>query len=127
MNGNAEVFAVNEGPAAIVRNKKLFISYSASGVDENYCMGLLWCNVDDNFLEPNNWHKSDKPVFASSNENKQYGTGHNSFTLAEDKTTDILVYHARDYKKLVGDPLFDPNRHTRVKPFVWDDSGMPHF
>lgn len=35
-------FWVNEGPAVLFHGDKLFISYSASATDENYCMGLLW-------------------------------------------------------------------------------------
>ncbi len=35
-------FKVNEGPAVLMHGDKLFISYSASATDENYCMGLLW-------------------------------------------------------------------------------------
>ncbi|MBT0604609.1 family 43 glycosylhydrolase, partial [Klebsiella quasipneumoniae] len=34
-------FWVNEGPAVLFHGDKLFISYSASATDENYCMGLL--------------------------------------------------------------------------------------
>ncbi|RZM37312.1 MAG: hypothetical protein EOP67_01940, partial [Sphingomonas sp.] len=30
-----------------------------------------------------------------------------------------LVYHARDYEAIKGDPLFDPNRHTRVQRFTY--------
>lgn len=34
---------------------------------------------------------------------------------------DLLVYHARDYTEIEGDPLWDPNRHTRVKRLEWHD------
>ena len=33
--------------------------------------------------------------------------------------TDVLVYHARDYRDITGDPLYDPNRHTRVQRLYW--------
>lgn len=121
------LFAVNEGPAVLVRGGRVFISYSASGVDENYCMGLLWCEPERDLMEPGNWHKARRPVFATSRKNAQYGPGHNSFTVAEDGKTDLLVYHARDYAKIAGDPLYDPNRHARVKAFDWDENGMPDF
>lgn len=120
-------FAVNEGPAVLIQGDKLFISYSASGVDRNYCMGLLWCHKSDNFLNPAVWHKSPGPVFVTSDANSQYGPGHNCFTTAEDGATDLLVYHSRDYEKVVGDPLYDSNRHARVQPFSWTDDGMPDF
>lgn len=35
-------FLVNEGPAVLIRNGKVIITYSASATDENYCMGMLW-------------------------------------------------------------------------------------
>lgn len=62
----------------MVHGDKLFISYSASATDENYCMGLLWINVNDDPRDPANWHKSPRPVFTTSYENRQYGPGHNS-------------------------------------------------
>ncbi len=34
-------FAVNEGPSVLQRNGRVFLSYSASATDANYCMGLL--------------------------------------------------------------------------------------
>jgi GH43 family beta-xylosidase len=38
-----------------------------------------------------------------------------------------MVYHARSYKEIVGDPLYDPNRHARAKAIAWDEQGMPVF
>ena len=73
-------FWVNEGPAVMVHGDKLFISYSASATDENYCMGLLWIDLNGDPLNPQNWHKSPRPVFTTSYENRQYGPGLNSFT-----------------------------------------------
>lgn len=107
-------FWVNEGPAVMVHGDKLFISYSASATDENYCMGLLWIDLNADPLNPQNWHKSPRPVFTTSYENRQYGPGHNSFTQTPEGE-DVLVYHARNYTEIEGDPLYDPNRHTRLK------------
>ena len=67
------------------------------------------------------------PVFRSSDRNGQYGPGHNSFTVAEDGKTDLFVYHARNYARIEGDPLHDPNRHTRVQPLTWNADGTPGF
>ena len=89
-------------------------------------MGLLWIDVQADPLEIGNWHKSPQPVFATSSENSQYGPGHNSFTTT-DKGEDVLVYHARHYTEIDGDPLYDPNRHTRLKPIRWREDGMPDF
>lgn len=120
-------FRVNEGPAALVRRGKVFLSYSASATDENYCVGLLHADEDADLLEPRSWRKSPAPVFSTCREGKIFGPGHNSFTVSEDGATDILVYHARTYTEIVGDPLWDPNRHTFAKNLKWDADGMPVF
>ncbi len=73
-----------------------------------------------------NWHKSPRPVFTTSIENRQFGPGHNSFTTTPDGE-EVLVYHARNYTEIEGDPLYDPNRHTRLKLIRWDEHGMPDF
>ncbi|WP_338561116.1 family 43 glycosylhydrolase [Erwinia sp. E_sp_B04_7] len=119
-------FSVNEGPAVIRQGKRLFVSYSASATDENYCMGLLWIDIEADPLNSANWHKAPAPVFTTSYENRQYGPGHNSFTVSE-TGEDVLVYHARNYTEIEGDPLYDPNRHTRIKTFSWDAEGWPEF
>lgn len=119
-------FLVNEGPAVVVHGDKLFVSYSASATDENYCIGLLWIDLEADPTHAANWHKSPQPVFTTSYENKQFGPGHNSFTKTKDGK-DVLVYHARNYTEIEGDPLYDPNRHTRLKTLEWDENGMPVF
>ena len=120
-------FSVNEGPAVLVRHGRIFLTYSASATDENYAVGLLHAREDADPLDPRNWTKSPQPVFKTCQEHGVYGPGHSSFTVAEDGETDLLVYHARTYNKIEGDPLWDPNRHTYVKPLKWDGQGMPVF
>lgn len=120
-------FWVNEGPAVIHRNGRFFLTYSASATDENYAMGMLTCDDSKDLLDASNWSKSKHPVFQSDLATHQYGPGHNSFTIAEDGKTDLMVYHCRDYTEIKGDPLYDPNRHTLVKPFTWNDDGTPNF
>ena len=120
-------FKVNEGPAAIIRNDKVIIAYSASATDENYAMGLLWANISDDLLDGYSWHKSEKPVFKSSEKNQQFGPGHNSFTVSEDGKKDLLVYHARPEKNKSGDPLANPNRQARIQSFEWGADGLPIF
>lgn len=120
-------FWVNEGPSVLIRHGRVFLSYSASATDENYCMGLLHAREDADLLDPASWTKSREPVFRSDPEHSIYGPGHNSFTVSADGRIDLLVYHARTYTNIVGDPLWDPNRHTYVKPLAWDGHGMPVF
>lgn len=122
-----KIFWVNEGPAILKKNGKIFLTYSASATDENYCMGMLTADEDADLLDCNSWVKSKEPVFKTSYENGQYGPGHNCFTVSEDGKEDILVYHARNYTEIQGDPLYDPNRHTRVEVVKWNDDGTPDF
>lgn len=119
-------FKVNEGAAVLKRNGKIFMSYSASATDHNYCMGLLHADEAADLLDPKSWSKSPVPVFQTNVENGQYGPGHNSFTVTEDGQ-DVIIYHARNYKEITGDPLYDPNRHTRAQIFHWNEDGTPNF
>jgi hypothetical protein len=119
-------FRVNEGPAVIKRNGRIFITFSASATDANYCMGLLTAAEDADLLNPASWVKSPTPVFTTSEESQQYGPGHNSFTVDE-AGNDVLVYHARSYRNIIGDPLYDPNRHARVQRLYWNSDGTPQF
>lgn len=120
-------FKVNEGASVIARNGRLFMTYSAAATDANYCMGLLTVDADADLMNPANWSKSPTPVFTSNDTTGQYGPGHNCFTVAQDGRTDVLVYHARQYKEIQGDPLDDPNRHTRVQKLGWKADGTPDF
>lgn len=119
-------FKVNEGAAVLKRNGRIFISYSASATDHNYCMGLLSADESSDLLDPQSWTKSPEPVFQTNEETGQFGPGHNSFTVSEDGQ-DVLIYHARNYKEITGDPLYDPNRHTRAQVFGWNEDGTPIF
>ena len=121
-----QLFWVNEGPAILKKNGKIFLTYSASGTDENYCIGMLTADENSDLLDKNSWIKSKEPVFKTSYENKQYGPGHNSFTVSEDGE-DLLVYHSRNYTELKGDALSDPNRHARIEIIKWNEDGTPNF
>lgn len=120
-------FLVNEGPAVLKKNNKIFITYSGSATGVEYCMGMLTAKQTDDLMDPKSWIKSEKPVFTTSYKNKQYGPGHNSFTETHDGKDTILVYHARNYTKIEGDPLFDPNRHARAQLVEWGSDGQPQF
>jgi GH43 family beta-xylosidase len=118
---------VAEGPSVIERNGRLFLTYSASATDANYCLGMLSASASANLLSASSWTKSPNPVFASNASTGQYGPGHNSFTVSEDGQSDILVYHDRNYRDISGDPLRDPNRRTRVQKVYWNADGTPNF
>ncbi|HEY5553246.1 MAG TPA: glycoside hydrolase family 43 protein [Opitutaceae bacterium] len=118
---------VNEGPVILRKHGRLFLTYSAAGTGPEYCVGMLTASEDADLLDPGSWIKSPEPVFKTSEENGIFGPGHHCFTVAEDDVTDLIVYHARSYKEIVGDPLRDPNRHTRVQAVKWRDDDTPDF
>jgi GH43 family beta-xylosidase len=120
-------YAVNEGAAVLKRNGKIFVTFSASATDHTYAIGLLWIDEDADLLDAKSWNKLPKPVFYTNEQVKRYGPGHNGFTVAEDGKTDIVVYHARDYKELKGSGLSDPNRDTRLRVLHWTEDGFPDF
>ena len=119
-------FKVAEGPAVLHRNGRLFLTYSASATDARYAMGMLTADEDADIMSPASWTRSPTPVFSTSAATGIYGPGHNSFTVDE-QGRDILVYHGRDYEKITGDPLYDPNRHTRVQRIYYRADGTPDF
>ncbi|KAK4234223.1 glycosyl hydrolases family 43-domain-containing protein [Achaetomium macrosporum] len=120
-------YKVNEGPYVIQRNGKIFLTYSASATDYNYCMGLLTASAGSDLMNPASWSKSQTPIFTSNAKTNQWGPGHNSFVESEDGQSDIMVYHDRGYQHITGDPLNDPNRQTRVQKLYWKDDGTPDF
>ena len=120
-------YKVNEGPSVLIKHGRVFITYSASATDHNYAMGLLWADIDANLMDPTSWKKSQQAVFSTNETFNRFGPGHSNFTLAEDGKTDVLVYHARNYRELKGSPLEDPNRHTRVRVIEWSEDKFPLF
>ena len=121
-------FKVNEGPAVLKRNGKIFITYSASATDATYCMGMLVADENADLTKAESWKKLDRSVFATDAEKGIFGPGHNSFTSSRDGKEDYLIYHARPYAQVdLAFALYDPNRHTWVKRIKYDDKGYPVF
>lgn len=119
-------FWVNEGPAVIKKFGKVFITYSASATGACYCMGLLSADEDSDLLDPGSWTKSRYPVFCTDAKRGIFGPGHNSFTVSE-TGEDLVVFHARPYEEILGNPLYDPNRHTMIIKLTWLLDGTPCF
>ena len=120
-------YKVNEGPAVLIKNGKIFLTYSASATDANYCLGMLTADANADLLDPKSWKKSPKPVFKTDAAASQFGPGHNCFTTTPDGKTDILVYHDRNYEKIEGDPLNNRDRATRAQIVRWKPDGTPDF
>ncbi len=117
---------VNEGPAVLKRNGRIFLTYSASETGIAYCVGMLTADENADLLDPKSWVKERYPVLRSDDSKGVYGPGHNSFTVDEEGN-DIMVYHARTETEIIGDPLYNPNRHAMLMRISYDEKGYPVF
>ncbi|MDO5292387.1 MAG: family 43 glycosylhydrolase [bacterium] len=114
-------FWVNEGPAFLQHEDKVYLTYSASATGACYCVGLLSAQYGSDLLDPASWSKSKEPVLKSDAEKGIYGPGHNSFVKSEDGRSDMMIFHARQYDEVEGDPLYDPNRHAYCMRIEWKE------
>ncbi|TWR25996.1 family 43 glycosylhydrolase [Mucilaginibacter achroorhodeus] len=123
-NSNPPHVNVNEGPEILIHGDKLFLIYSASGCwTDFYALGMLTASAGSDFLDPNSWKKSDKPVFQRSIEKSVYAPGHNSFFKSADGKEDWIIYHANS-KAGQGCGGF---RSPRMQKFTWNADGTPNF
>lgn len=123
LSGNGD----DAGRRRIPAGDRIFLTYSASAAGACYCMGMLSIDADGDLLDPRVRKKERFPVLRTDGEKGVFGPGHNSFVRAEDGTTDLCFYHARQYDEITGDPLYDPNRHTMVLALAYDNTGRPVF
>ncbi len=122
---------VNEGPAVMIHEGKVFLAFSASATGPEYCIGLMYADENADLLDVNNWTKMEKPLLTSDDLVGEYGPGHNSFVKDENGEW-VFVYHSRDEKCFRGecgfaheDPLYDPCRSARKRKVKWDENGFP--
>ncbi len=122
---------VNEGPAVMVENGKVYVAFSASATGPEYCMGLLYADEEADLMNPDAWTKLSKPLLTSEDLIGEYGPGHNSFVKDENGDW-IFVYHSRSEECYLGecgysrhDPLYDPCRSAHIRKVQWDKDGMP--
>ena len=115
---------VNEGPEFLRHGDKVFIIYSASGCwTDDYCLGMLTASTGANFMDPNSWKKSDKPVFEKNPAGQAFAPGHNGFFKSPDGKEDWIIYHANP-KSGQG---CGANRSARMQQFTWNQDGTPNF
>ncbi len=119
-------FWVNEGPAILHHDGRIYLTYSASDTGPAYCMGMLTASEEADLLDPLSWKKERFPVLQTDASRGIYGPGHNSFTEDEEGNP-ICVYHARTEEKIEGNPLYNPNRHAHLMPVHWGEDGKPIF
>ena len=90
---------VNEGPAVLYINEKIYLFFSASGCwCKDYCFGLLEL-IGDNPLCKSSWKKSDRSIFRSNDE--IIGPGHCTFTIKNnnDVLETYMVFHSFNDEK----------------------------
>lgn len=109
----------------MVHGDKLFISYSASATDENYCMGLLWIDLNADPLNPQNWHKSPRPVFTTSYENRQFGP--DTTALRKRRKVKMCWCTTREITPKSKAIRCTTQTATRLKLVRWGENGMPDF
>ena len=85
---------VDEGPFALIRGDKLFVTFSSAAVDTSYVVGLLQIEKGKNPLERGNWKKTGYPLLTSRSIEGEFGTGHNAYVIDEDGEV-WNTYHAR--------------------------------
>ncbi len=125
-------FRVNEGPAVLKTDDKIYVFFSASGTGAEYCMGKVFADKSSELTDINNWTKSPEPALQTEDLIDQAGPGHNSFVVDENGDL-LIVYHARPhshFEKKCGtycdEPLYDPCRHAHIKLVKFDENGVPN-
>ena len=118
-------FWVDEGPAFMEHEGKIFMAFSSSSTGPAYCVGLMWADADADLGDFSCWHKINRRVLQTDEQKGLFGPGHNSF-FKDDSGEWCMAYHARPYDEIVGDSLYDPNRHCYLLKVQWQD-GMPVF
>ena len=122
---------VNEGPAAMIHNGRIYLAFSASATGPEYCIGLMYADENADLTDISSWTKLSTPLLTSDDLEGEYGPGHNSF-VKDDNGDWIFVYHSRDESCFSGkcgysdhDPLYDPCRSARIRKVLWDENGFP--
>lgn len=85
---------VVEGPFVLQKDGKIYLTFSGSGTDHTYCVGLLTASEDGNLLEASSWRKRNFPIFTSWSVAGQYGPGHNAYIMDDDGLV-YNIYHAK--------------------------------
>ena len=84
----------NEGPYALIRNGKVFVTYSGGSANAyTYALGLLTADSTADLCDLSSWTKSLTPVLTFYSVKGEYGPGHNSFYVNEEGEV-MIAYHA---------------------------------
>lgn len=115
---------VNEAPEILLKNGKVFMTYSANGCwTPDYKLGIMYMNDNANPLLQSSWTKLPDAVFVTNAATHSYGPGHNCFFKSPDGTEDWFAYHATPNSG--GD--CGNTRSTRAQKITFDEKGIPQF
>lgn len=107
---------VDEGPFALLRDDKLYLTFSAAAVDTSYVVGLFTIEKGKDLLDIKNWRKTNYPILTSRSVKGEFGTGHNAYAIDDDGTV-WNTYHAR--------PGVDGVRSSGIRRVHFDFEGEP--
>jgi GH43 family beta-xylosidase len=92
---SANTSEVVEGPFVIQRDGKVMITFSGSGVDWTYAVGLATAESGDDLLDPASWSIRQYPIWSYEGAiTNNWGPGHNSYTYDDDGNL-LNVFHAK--------------------------------
>lgn len=85
---------VDEGPFALIRDGRIFLTFSSAAVDATYVVSYLTAKSGADLLNLDNWTKCNYPILSSRSVEGEYGPGHNSYVI-DDEGNVWNAYHAR--------------------------------
>jgi GH43 family beta-xylosidase len=86
---------VVEGPFVIQRDGKVMITFSGSGVDSTYAVGLMTADSGADLLDASTWTTRNYPIWHFEGPvSDNWGPGHNSYTYDDDGNL-INIFHAK--------------------------------
>lgn len=137
--------SILEGPAALIHEGRVYVTYSGATIDMHYCTNLVYADLDSDLMNPDSWIKLQAPLFTTADVTTTVkdsvlddgdgryeglmGPGHSNFTVDENGNP-LLVYHARDWGESYATGsdkygLSDPGRHAYVKCVHFGADGLP--
>ncbi|GAA1036011.1 hypothetical protein GCM10009557_45570 [Virgisporangium ochraceum] len=116
---------MNEGPVALQRDGRTFITYSASTCQgPDYKIGQL-TYTGGAVVSGSSWVKRSTPIFQRNDAAGVYGPAHHSFLTSPDGTETWIAYHANDAASQ-GEPAGPAVTVQRPRSFNFPDRFMRH-